>query len=229
MTFIALVVGALALRTPPPRATCDTAAPPAAISRRQCLALSAAVAAAGLRAPLAALAGGGLLEAATSADPLVTRLQQARGGIGGIPAQVRGGDWDAVRKAVGFVLPFLSFKGAPASRAAARARPSARVSVCAHTQTPKRPNAYHARTARPWPAGYTGASVKSRAAELGEEARAAVIAQRQTLLVALATIDRAAYNLQMGKDKPDDAAAIIAANIDDALAALDGIIAKVAQ
>jgi len=47
--------------------------------------------------------------------------------------------------------------------------------------------------------GYTGTSVKSRAAALDEEPRAAMMAQRQALLVALATLDQAAYSVQTGK------------------------------
>lgn len=56
---------------------------------------------------------GGLYEAATSDDPLATRLKQAREGIKTVPAAAQSGDWDSVRRSVGFTLPFLSVKGMP--------------------------------------------------------------------------------------------------------------------
>lgn len=60
--------------------------------------------------------GGGLIEAATSSDPLSTRLRQAREGIAQVSAKAQLGDWDAVRQAVSFTLPFLSLKGASHAR-----------------------------------------------------------------------------------------------------------------
>jgi hypothetical protein len=57
-------------------------------------------------------AGGGLIEAAISADPLSTRLRQAREGIAQISSKAQLGEWDEVRQAVSFTLPFLSLKGA---------------------------------------------------------------------------------------------------------------------
>jgi hypothetical protein len=80
------------------------------------------------------------------------------------------------------------------------------------------------------PAGYTGESVKSRAATLGDEAKTLVLAQRQALLVALGTLDRATYNVQMGKAKADAVTtAAISACADEAVIALDAILAALAR
>lgn len=114
----------------------------------------------------------------------MTRLKQSREGISQISAKAQAGDWDAVRQAVSFTLPFLSVKG------------------------------------------YTGESVKSRAVTLTDDVKNQVIAQRQALLVALGTLDKAAYNVQTGKAKPLDVAETITSCADDALAAIDGIIIR---
>lgn len=79
------------------------------------------------------------------------------------------------------------------------------------------------------PAGYTGESVKSRAATLEDDAKTLVLAQRQALLVALATLDRTTYNVQTGKAKADEVTAAISSGADDALVALDAILAALTR
>jgi hypothetical protein len=56
-----------------------------------------------------------------------------------------------------------------------------------------------------------------------------VLAQRQALLVALATLDRASYNVQTGKAKADEMTTAICACADDALTALDAILAALSR
>jgi len=57
--------------------------------------------------------------------------------------------------------------------------------------------------------GYTGESVKSRAASLKtEQAKATVLDQRSALLVSLAKLDKAAYAVQIGKTPPAEASEV---------------------
>jgi hypothetical protein len=66
--------------------------------------------------------------------------------------------------------------------------------------------------------------VKSRAAEMSDEAGASLLAARSKLLTSLGAVDRYCYKRQMGGGSDSAADADAAEALADAIAALDAII-----